>query len=815
MIWFVLACAKTSDRAPAPTASSARLSWPSTTSLTPPLGKSYAYFGSDVAGLGDLDGDGYGEVGISAPGADGIGAVTLFYGSSSGPDTSAKVTLDGQDDEEDFGASICGPGDVNGDGYDDLVVASPGAQLDRGAITLYLGSAEGLGAGERSVPFDASAGDFVGFPVAPAGDVNGDGLADLLVGAVGNSDTDTYAGAVYLYLGDPAGLASPSLIQNASGVAFDTFGYALGHGDFDGDGTSDVVIGANGDDTLANNSGAVFITYGSATGLGALSKLVASDGASTDTYGASVTGVPDTNGDGYDELLVGAYLSDARGLNSGAAYLYLGSASGIDASSERVLTATDAEEFDNFGVSVAGTGDLNGDGFGDLIIGAWDEDQAGFNAGAAYVFLGSSTGIQAHAQDKRTAPAPSDTQYFGAAVYGAGDVDADGYSDLVIGAEGDDTQAHDGGRAWYQPGTCERIWYRDTDGDGWGVDTDTTTDCTAPSGYVALPDDCEPDDPTKNPGAPEGIDDGVDQNCDGVEDCWADLDTDGYRGVDGVSSTTMACDFVGVVDADFPGGDCADDNAAIYPGAPDTLADGVDSDCDGEEDCWADGDGDGVRTESTVRSSDSDCDDNGEASESTPKGDCDDNDPNAYPGAPEEVGDEVDSDCDGTELCWVDADNDGVRTESVVLSSDAFCQDDGQAASSEPIGDCDDLDPTVYPSAPETVADGVDADCDGEELCPVDADGDGVVGQDVVASGALDCEQTGLGQGDWADGDCDDGDESIFPGAPEIEDDGIDQNCDGSDAISEAPAKGCGGCGGSTGGWWLLGALALIRRRAK
>ena len=125
------------------------------------------------------------------------------------------------------------------------------------------------------------------------------------------------------------------------------------------------------------------------------------------------------------------------------------------------------------------------------------------------------------------------------------------------------------------------------------------------------------------------------------------------------------------------------------------------------------------------------------------------------------------------------------------------------------------MDPTVYPSAPETVADGVDADCDGEELCPVDADGDGVVGQDVVASGALDCEQTGLGQGDWADGDCDDGDESIFPGAPEIEDDGIDQNCDGSDAISEAPAKGCGGCGGSTGGWWLLGALALIRRRAK
>lgn len=812
MIWFVLACGGGAEKPAAPTVPRTRLDWPSATSLTPPLGQAYAYFGTDVAGIGDVDGDGYGELVVGAPRYDGVGTVTLFYGSASGPDRDSRVTLSGQDEDEDFGSAVCGPGDVNGDGYADLVVGSPGAQLDRGALTLYLGSAEGLTLSTRTVPFDADTTNFVGFPVAPAGDVDGDGYADLLVGAVGHSETDTYAGAVYLYPGSAEGLGSPTKLLAPDGAAFDTFGYSLAHGDFDGDGFSDVAIGANGSDAVANNAGAVYLAYGSTTGLGALSRLTASDGASTDTYGGALAGVPDTNGDGFDELLVGAHLHDAGGLNSGAAYLYLGSAAGIDPSSERLLTAADAQEFDNFGVSVAGAGDVNGDGYGDVVIGAWDEDEAGFNAGAAYVFFGSVTGIQTRTQDKRTAPSPLDTQYFGAAVHGAGDVDQDGYADLVIGAEGDDTQAYDGGRAWFQPGTCARIWYLDEDGDGWGVDTDTATACSVPSGYAALPEDCAPEDPSIHPGAFEGIDDGVDQNCDGVEDCWVDLDGDGFAGVDGVSSETMLCDFEGTVTADFPGGDCEDSDGAIYPGAPDTAADGVDSDCDGEEDCLSDADGDGVRSDSVIRSTDGDCSDPGEATTADPAGDCDDANPAVYPGAFEDIGDEVDADCDGTELCWVDADGDGVRVDSVALSANTACQDPGLAPTSAPDGDCDDTDPSVYPGAPEGLADGVDADCDGLELCPVDGDSDGVVGEDVVTSAALDCVGQELGQGDWATGDCDDGEGSIHPGAPEIADDGIDQDCDGAD-LRTPEDSGCGGCGGSLGGWWALGALALMRRR--
>ena len=189
----------------------------------------------------------------------------------------------------------------------------------------------------------------------------------------------------------------------------------------------------------------------------------------------------------------------------------------------------------------------------------------------------------------------------------------------------------------------------------------------------------------------------------------------------------------------------------------------------------------------------------------------------------ESVGDEVDQDCNGEELCFVDADADSWRTSGSVRSVDPLCDGPGEATASTPSGDCDDTDAAVHPGAGETIGDGVDSDCDGTELCHPDADDDGwrpPTGAPVV-SADLDCTDSGEAEPGDPIGDCDDGDASSYPGATEVPGDGIDQDCDGVDAPSASrpppPPSGCstGGAPGGLGWLWVgLGVVFLRRRRA-
>ena len=161
------------------------------------------------------------------------------------------------------------------------------------------------------------------------------------------------------------------------------------------------------------------------------------------------------------------------------------------------------------------------------------------------------------------------------------------------------------------------------------------------------------------------------------------------------------------------------------------VADGIDSNCDGIEVCYVDADSDGFRTmdEATAESEAIDCDADGVASADAPAMDCDDERDDVNPTQVELVGDEVDSDCDSVELCYVDADGDGYRTTEVVQSIDADCSDDGEATVDEPLVDCDDSLASVNPGAEEIEGDGLDQDCDG-----VDAGGDGVAADDTASS---------------------------------------------------------------------------------
>ncbi|MBS1974222.1 MAG: FG-GAP repeat protein, partial [Bacteroidetes bacterium] len=391
-------------------------------------------FGGSVASAGDINGDGYSDVLVGAPQASSnAGAVYIYLGSASGLSTSPSATITDATGGDKFGTSVAGIGDINGDGYSDVLIGAPGVSASKGAVYFFLGSSSGIASGtsaSASVTLSGNAGnDNFGFSVANAGDVNGDGFSDVIVGAPGVSSN---TGAAYIYTGSTTFTSSPTLAATLTGGGLlNGFGWSVASaGDVNGDGYSDVIVGAPG---VSSNTGAAYI-FNSSGGSGIASGTSASasgtinnGGASNDGFGWSVASAGDVNGDGYSDVVVGA---PGVSTNTGAAYIFKGSSSGIVNNTSLATTLNGAATNNYFGFSVSGAGDMNGDAYADIIIGAYG---ASLNNGAAYVYEGTSSGIANAASPALTINGASGGK-LGAAVQSAGDVNGDGYSDVLIGS---------------------------------------------------------------------------------------------------------------------------------------------------------------------------------------------------------------------------------------------------------------------------------------------------------------------------------------------------------------------------------------------
>ncbi len=271
----------------------------------------------------------------------------------------------------------------------------------------------------------------LGVSVATAGDVNGDGYSDIIVGVLGYTNGEDDEGGAYVYLGSETGVAETPVWIGESNQANIQYGIAVASaGDVNGDGYDDVIVGAWGYDNGLDLEGAAFVYHGSATGPSASADWVASGNQVHAYFGRAVAGVGDVNGDGFDDVVVGAYLYDNGQADEGRALLYLGSAGGLSMTPD--WTAESNQQNAHFGFAVAPAGDVNGDGYSDVIVGAPAYHNGQSGEGRSYLYHGSAAGLGATAA--WTMEGNQAGAGFGGAVSTGGDVNGDGYADVVVGA---------------------------------------------------------------------------------------------------------------------------------------------------------------------------------------------------------------------------------------------------------------------------------------------------------------------------------------------------------------------------------------------
>lgn len=421
-----------------------------------------ALLGSSTAAAGDVNGDGFADVIIGAPKYQvgdvyKDGAALVFHGPLNSTVTIPSWKMGSSVQGSEYGKAVASAGDVNGDNYDDVIVGAPeykNSVYKVGAAYVHFGSKDGLGFsdGDSYLLESYTKESKFGYSVS-SGYFNGDEFADVMVGAPyydildddGKVVTDN-VGAIFIFYGGPGDFCFSSNWSYIGEQSYALLGYSVSAaGDINKDGYDDVIAGAPYYNGEVTSGGAFYVFYGSENGIDGDTSLPYEIYTGTQVgsrYGFSVSGAGDINKDSYADVIVGApylgeeLMADGTLLRDGAVFIFQGGPTGLGSLPEKILRSGKNDAW--YGSSISSAGDVNNDSFDDIVIGAHNFTGDQPKEGRVYLYLGSPTGVIDWVSDPNNdgwyGEGNKAEAFLGSSASGAGDVNADGFDDLIAGA---------------------------------------------------------------------------------------------------------------------------------------------------------------------------------------------------------------------------------------------------------------------------------------------------------------------------------------------------------------------------------------------